>query len=316
MKNYGIGIDIGGTYIKSGIIRYDGTLVVTDKLQTPSESDPHYLVNTISCLISQMLRQTSIKRKEVIGVGIGSAGAVDRVRGEVCFAANLGMQKVPLAHLVEEETGFAVKIANDANCACVGEWKFGNGKAYSDIILVTLGTGVGSGIIIGNQLFEGNCGAGGEIGHMLLYKGGRQCSCGRRGCLEAYASATALVQITLEQMKKDKFTKLWNVLDESKMITPQVVFEMSKQDKLAKKIVDEYIQNLGEGLVDLCNVFRPQAIIIGGGMSAQGENLIAPLRQYVADHIFAKDTTPPVDVLQASLGNDAGVIGAASLFVD
>lgn len=316
MKNYVIGIDIGGTYIKSGIIKYDGTLVVTDKLQTPSESDPHYLVNTISCLISQMLRQTGIKRKEIIGVGIGSAGAVDRVRGEVCFAANLGIQKVPLAHLVEEETGFATKIANDANCACVGEWKFGNGKTYSDIILVTLGTGVGGGIIIGNQLFEGNCGAGGEIGHMLLYKGGRQCSCGRRGCLEAYASATALVQITLEQMKKDKFTKLWNVLDESKMITPQVVFEMSKQDKLAKKIVDEYIQNLGEGLVDLCNVFRPQAIIIGGGMSAQGENLIAPLRQYVADHIFAKDTTPPVDVLQASLGNDAGVIGAASLFVD
>ncbi|MBR5145942.1 MAG: ROK family protein [Clostridia bacterium] len=316
MKNYVIGIDIGGTYIKGGIIKYDGTLVAKDKLATPVDNGINEVVHTISRLIDSLIKQTGIKRKEVIGVGIGSAGAVDRVRGEVCFAANLGIQKVPLAHLIEEETGFRVKIANDANCACVGEWKFGNGKAYSDLILVTLGTGVGGGIILSNRLFEGNCGAGGEIGHMLLNKGGRQCSCGRKGCLEAYASATALVQITLEEMKKDKFTKLWNVLDEAKMITPQIIFEMAKTDKLAKKIVDDYIENLGEGLVDLCNIFRPQAIIIGGGMSAQGENLIAPLRDYVANHIFAKDTTPPVDVVQAKLGNDAGVIGAASLFVN
>ena len=315
MKNYIIGIDIGGTYIKSGIIKYDGTLVASEKMPTSAENGVNAVVETISALIESLLKQSGIKRKEVIGVGIGSAGAVDRVRGEVCFAANLGIQKVPLAHLIEEKTGFSTKIANDANAACVGEWKFGCGKDYSDLILVTLGTGVGGGIILGNQLFEGNCGAGGEIGHMLLYKGGRQCSCGRKGCLEAYASAKSLVQITLKEMQKDKFTKLWNVLDESKMITPQVIFEMAKQDELAKKIVDDYIANLGEGLVDLCNIFRPQAIIIGGGMSAQGENLIAPLRKYVAEHIFAKDTTPPVDVLQAKLGNDAGVIGAASLFV-
>lgn len=315
MKNYIIGIDIGGTYIKSGIIKFDGTLVASEKMPTSAENGVNAVVETISALIESLLKQSGIKRKEVIGVGIGSAGAVDRVRGEVCFAANLGIQKVPLAHLIEEKTGFSTKIANDANAACVGEWKFGCGKDYSDLILVTLGTGVGGGIILGNQLFEGNCGAGGEIGHMLLYKGGRQCSCGRKGCLEAYASAKSLVQITLEEMQKDKFTKLWNVLDESKMITPQVIFEMAKQDELAKKIVDDYIANLGEGLVDLCNIFRPQAIIIGGGMSAQGENLIAPLRKYVAEHIFAKDTTPPVDVLQAKLGNDAGVIGAASLFV-
>ena len=316
MKNYIIGIDIGGTYIKGGIIKYDGTLVASDKMPTYAENGVNDLVEIISRLVDSLIKQTGIKRKEIIGVGMGSAGAVDRARGEVCFAANLGIQKVPLAAMVEEKTGFRVKIANDANCACVGEWKFGGGKEYSDIILVTLGTGVGGGIIIGNQLFEGNCGAGGEIGHMLLYKGGRQCSCGRKGCLEAYASAKALVEIALEEMKKDKFTKLWNVLDESKMITPQVIFEMAKTDKLAKKIINDYIQNLGEGLVDLCNIFRPQAIIIGGGMSAQGENLIAPLRQYVADHIFAKDTTPPVDVLQAKLGNNAGIIGAASLFVN
>ena len=267
MKNYIIGIDIGGTYIKGGMIKYDGTLVASDKLPTYAENGVNDLVEIISRLVDGLIKQTGIKRKEIIGVGIGSAGAVDRARGEVCFAANLGIQKVPLAAMVEEKTGFRVKIANDANCACVGEWKFGGGKEYSDIILVTLGTGVGGGIIIGNQLFEGNCGAGGEIGHMLLYKGGRQCSCGRKGCLEAYASAKALVEIALEEMKKDKFTKLWNVLDESKMITPQVIFEMAKHDKLAKKIIDNYIQNLGEGLVDLCNIFRPQAIIIGGALS-------------------------------------------------
>lgn len=316
MKNYIIGIDIGGSYIKSGIVKYDGEIVASMKIPTPMSVGVGSMENVFKTIAARLTEQAGITKENIIGVGVGSAGAVDSSRGEVCFAANLTMERFPLASVAEEALGLPVKVANDANCACLGEWKFGSGKNFSDMILVTLGTGVGGGIIVDNKLLTGNRGAGGEIGHMLLCKGGRQCSCGRKGCFEAYVSGGALVSQTIEAMQKDRKTKLWKIMDESKMITPKLIFDMSREDKLAKKIVGDYIVNLAEGLVDLGNIFRPQAIIIGGGLSAQGDYLIAPVREYVNGHLFAKDTTPQVEILQAKLGNNAGVIGAASLFVN
>lgn len=316
MKNYIIGIDIGGSYIKSGIVKYDGEIVASMKIPTPLSVGVGSMENVFKTIAARLTEQAGITKENIIGVGVGSAGAVDSSLGEVCFAANLTMERFPLASVAEEALGLPVKVANDANCACLGEWKFGSGKNFSDMILVTLGTGVGGGIIVDNKLLTGNRGAGGEIGHMLLCKGGRQCSCGRKGCFEAYVSGGALVSQTIEAMQKDRKTKLWKIMDESKMITPKLIFDMSREDKLAKKIVGDYIVNLAEGLVDLGNIFRPQAIIIGGGLSAQGDYLIAPVREYVNGHLFAKDTTPQVEILQAKLGNSAGVIGAASLFVN
>ena len=316
MKNYIIGIDIGGSYIKSGIVKYDGEIVASMKIPTPMSVGVGSMENVFKTIAARLTEQAGITKENIIGVGVGSAGAVDSSLGEVCFAANLTMERFPLASVAEEALGLPVKVANDANCACLGEWKFGSGKNFSDMILVTLGTGVGGGIIVDNKLLTGNRGAGGEIGHMLLCKGGRQCSCGRKGCFEAYVSGGALVSQTIEAMQKDRKTKLWKIMDESKMITPKLTFDMSREDKLAKKIVGDYIVNLAEGLVDLGNIFRPQAIIIGGGLSAQGDYLIAPVREYVNGHLFAKDTTPQVEILQAKLGNNAGVIGAASLFVN
>lgn len=316
MKNYIIGIDIGGSYIKSGIVKYDGEIVASMKIPTPMSVGVGSMENVFKTIAARLTEQAGITKENIIGVGVGSAGAVDSSLGEVCFAANLTMERFPLASVAEEALGLPVKVANDANCACLGEWKFGSGKNFSDMILVTLGTGVGGGIIVDNKLLTGNRGAGGEIGHMLLCKGGRQCSCGRKGCFEAYVSGGALVSQTIEAMQKDRKTKLWKIMDESKMITPKLIFDMSREDKLAKKIVGDYIVNLAEGLVDLGNIFRPQAIIIGGGLSAQGDYLIAPVREYVNGHLFAKDATPQVEILQAKLGNNAGVIGAASLFVN
>ena len=316
MKNYIIGIDIGGSYIKSGIVKYDGEIVASMIIPTPMSVGVGSMENVFKTIAARLTEQAGITKENIIGVGVGSAGAVDSSLGEVCFAANLTMERFPLASVAEEALGLPVKVANDANCACLGEWKFGSGKNFSDMILVTLGTGVGGGIIVDNKLLTGNRGAGGEIGHMLLCKGGRQCSCGRKGCFEAYVSGGALVSQTIEAMQKDRKTKLWKIMDESKMITPKLIFDMSREDKLAKKIVGDYIVNLAEGLVDLGNIFRPQAIIIGGGLSAQGDYLIAPVREYVNGHLFAKDTTPQVEILQAKLGNNAGVIGAASLFVN
>ena len=316
MKNYIIGIDIGGSYIKSGIVKYDGEIVASMKIPTPMSVGVGSMENVFKTIAARLTEQAGITKENIIGVGVGSAGAVDSSLGEVCFAANLTMERFPLASVAEEALGLPVKVANDANCACLGEWKFGSGKNFTDMILATRGTGGGGGIIVDNKLLTGNRGAGGEIGHMLLCKGGRQCSCGRKGCFEAYVSGGALVSQTIEAMQKDRKTKLWKIMDESKMITPKLIFDMSREDKLAKKIVGDYIVNLAEGLVDLGNIFRPQAIIIGGGLSAQGDYLIAPVREYVNGHLFAKDTTPQVEILQAKLGNNAGVIGAASLFVN
>lgn len=316
MKNFIVGIDMGGTFIKGGVVDFNGNLICSTKTSTPIGMGANAIAQKIGQVAENMIKEAGLGKENVIGIGIGSPGIVDKQRGEVCFAANLDIRRVPLAAMVEELTSLPVKIANDANCACYGEWKFGSGKKYSDLILVTLGTGVGGGIIIDNKLIEGNGCAGGEIGHMLLYKGGNQCSCGRKGCFEAYVSSGALVRQTLEEMQHDRKTKLWKLLDESKMITPEVIFDMSEKDKLSKKIINDYIVNLSEGLVDLCNIFRPQAIILGGGISNQGDRLIKPVSEYVNEHVFAKDMTPKVDILQAHLGNNAGIVGAASLWAD
>lgn len=219
MKNYIIGIDIGGSYIKSGIVKYDGEIVASMKIPTPMSVGVGSMENVFKTIAARLTEQAGITKENIIGVGVGSAGAVDSSLGEVCFAANLTMERFPLASVAEEALGLPVKVANDANCACLGEWKFGSGKNFSDMILVTLGTGVGGGIIVDNKLLTGNRGAGGEIGHMLLCKGGRQCSCGRKGCFEAYVSGGALVSQTIEAMQKDRKTKLWKIMDESKMIT-------------------------------------------------------------------------------------------------
>ena len=198
MKNYIIGIYIGGSYIKSGIVKYDGEIVASMKIPTPMSVGVGSMENVFKTIAARLTEQAGITKENIIGVGVGSAGAVDSSLGEVCFAANLTMERFPLASVAEEALGLPVKVANDANCACLGEWKFGSGKNFSDMILVTLGTGVGGGIIVDNKLLTGNRGAGGEIGHMLLCKGGRQCSCGRKGCFEAYVSGGALVNMNGE----------------------------------------------------------------------------------------------------------------------
>lgn len=308
---YAIGIDLGGTFIKGGIVDKSGNIIFKDKTPTEANKGAEKIAENIALLCEKLLKKAGLKNEEV-QIGIGAPGFVDSEKGIVVLAENLGWENFPIAKILQERIGCKVKLGNDANAAALGETKFGSGKAYQNTVFVTLGTGVGGGVIIDGKLFEGVRSAGAELGHTVIKAGGEKCSCGRRGCLEAYASATALIRDTKRAMKKNQESKLWEIggLDE---VTGKTAFDYYDTDKTAKKVVDNYIKMLGVGLTNFANEFRPEAILLGGGVCAQGDSLIKPLQKIVNKEIFAGPLGPQVPVLKATLENDAGLLGAAAL---
>ena len=208
-----------------------------------------------------------------------------------------------------------MKIANDANVATLGEVKFGAAKGCNDAIMLTLGTGVGGGIVVGGKLVEGNESAGAELGHAVIVAGGEQCTCGRKGCLEAYASATALIRDTKRAMEAHKDSKMWEIgsLD---AVTGKTAFDYKETDVYAKEVVDNYVAMLACGIANFANIFRPDVVVLGGGVCAQGEVLTAPLQAIVNNEIFAGDLGPQVPIVIAKLGNSAGLLGGAALLID
>ncbi len=314
-KKLYIGIDLGGTFIKGGIVDGEGNIIIDGKVPTESEGGSETVAENIASLCGSLLKQAGISVSEVAGIGMGVPGMIDSERGEVVYSNNLGWEHFMISDRVSELTGLSVRIANDANVAALGETKFGCGKNYSNTVLVTLGTGVGGGIIIGGKLFEGNRSAGAEIGHSVIMAGGERCTCGRRGCLEAYASATALIRDTRRAMEKHPESSMWQVGGLDK-VDGRTAFDCMDSDACARGVVGNYINMLGVGLVNIANVFRPEAIMLGGGVCAEGERLTAPLREFMAKEIFAGDKGPKVEILTAELGNRAGLLGAAALLMD
>lgn len=303
-----IGVDIGGTTIKGVVTDESGKLY--GESSVPSAKGESIAENVIM-LCNKLSAEFEGKIK---GVGIGCAGVIDGANGVVVKANNLGLTNFPLAKIVGERLNIPVKMTNDANAAALGEAKFGAGKEYSDSIFVTLGTGVGGGVVIGGKLFEGNKSAGAEIGHMVIVKGGARCSCGRLGCFETYASATALNNRTKWAMEENPGSAMWQVCT-SEDATGKVAFDLKDVDIAANEVVEWYIKNLACGLVNLANIFRPQVIILGGGVSAQKEKLTIPLQAILDREVFAAQYAP-VKVICAALGTAAGGFGAAALFFE
>ncbi len=315
MSKYYIGIDLGGTFIKGGIVDIDGNILTDGKVPTESEKGADGVSKNIATLALSLLGKAGIDKSSAVGIGMGVPGMIDSERGEVVYSNNLGWEHFMIGEAVKKLTGLEVNIANDANVAALGETKFGCGKKYKNTVLVTLGTGVGGGIIIDGRLFEGNRSAGAEIGHSVIMAGGERCTCGRRGCLEAYASATALIRDTRRAMEKHPESSMWQV-GSLEAVDGRTAFDRMESDKTAKSVVNNYITMLGVGLVNIANVFRPEAIMLGGGVCAEGERLTAPLREFMAKEIFAGDKGPKVEILTAELGNRAGLLGAAALLMD
>ena len=246
---------------------------------------------------------------------MGSPGTLDVEHGMVNYANNLGWNNLPVASLMQEVLPYPVRLTNDANAAAYGEAKFGAGKSYETVIMLTLGTGVGGGIIINGQLFEGNQGKGGELGHTVIVLDGEQCTCGRKGCVEAYASATALIRETKKAMLSNRRSLMWKICPEIELVGGKVVFEAAAQgDKDAVNVLNNYIKYLGEGILNYCNIFRPNVVVLSGGVANAGAQLLNPLNEYIKERNYGYPMTPEVKVVPAELGYDSGKIGAAALF--
>ena len=314
IRKYYIGIDLGGTFIKGGIVDDLGNILISDKVPTESENGAGSVALNIANLCKRLLEQVNMTANDIVGIGMGVPGMIDSAKGEVVYSNNLDWEHFFISDEVKKQTRLPVKIANDANVAALGETKFGCGKDYNNTIMLTLGTGVGGGVIINGKLFEGNRSAGAELGHSVIVAGGEQCTCGRKGCLEVYASATALIRDTKRAMLADKQSKMWKI-GSIENVTGKTAFDYKDIDESARKVVEDYIEKLGAGITNIANEFRPEAVILGGGVCAQGDNLIKPLQDYVNKEIFAREKGPQVKILTASLGNRAGILGAVALLM-
>lgn len=313
MDKFYVGVDIGGTNIKLGVIDSAGNIIKKSKFSIEDDTTFSVVIAKIIDNINEIISDIPIEL--VGGIGLGIPGLIDTKNGLVVCSGNLNWTNEDVLTPLKNAFSYPIKIANDANVAALGEAKFGVGKAYSTSVFITLGTGVGSGIIIDGKIYDGNLGAGAELGHMVIEANGRPCTCGGWGCFEAYASATSLKEQTRLAMLENDDSLMWEI-GGVENISGKTAFLYSDKDESAKKVVDEYIDYLSVGIVNVANIFRPQAIILGGGVSYEGDKLLKPLNGKLSKRIFAGDLGPKVEILLATLRNDAGFMGAAALNID
>ena len=306
MKKYAFGADIGGTTIKLGLFETLGNLIEVWEIPTRIEENGKYILIDIAASIEEKLKEKKISKLDVEGIGMGVPGPVGR-DGNVLKCVNLGWGVFNVEKEMTTLTGFKAKAGNDANVAALGEMWQGGGKGYSDIVMVTLGTGVGGGVIIGGKILTGINGAAGEIGHIRMKDDEEfACGCGNKGCLEQYASATGLVRLAKRYFEKN--TK--NSILTGKEITAKEVFDAAKAgDAAALEITEEFGAYLGQALVNLAATVDPAVFVIGGGVSKAGDILLDIVRKYFYDHAFYGNQK--TKILLATLGNDAGIYGAA-----
>ncbi len=308
-----IGVDIGGMSVKVGLVDENGKIVSKSVLKTAST--PTKLIENLKIQINELLNNANLKIKDIHGIGIGCPGSVNGNTGVVELFPNLNWRNIPLVKLLKEYFDTKIRISNDANVAVLAETLFGCAKDFNSVVMFTLGTGVGSGIVIDKKLYEGNFSKGAEIGHTTLVLGGKDCTCGRKGCVEQYVSATALISQTKEAMKLNSDSYMWEYTDNDiENVNGKTAFECAKKgDKTAIKVVDTYLYYLAESMLNVFNTFRPEAFIIGGGVSAQGSFLIDKVTEYCEKFNYGYQSAPKTKILIATLGNDAGIVGAAAL---
>ena len=311
-----VGIDVGGTSIKGATIRENGEVLNRFSMPMDKFASPEETLGKLCDLVNETVN-THHKNEKISGIGIGIPGTFNKNTGVVMSCPNLPTwANFNLKAFMEERTKLYVKMVNDADAAALAEAKFGAGKDYNYLLMITLGTGVGGGIVIDKNLYNGNLGMGAELGHMVIELDGKECGCGRKGCFEAYASATALNRQTRDAMNANPNSLLHEVVKELGGLDARVPFIAEKRgDEVAKKVVENYIKYLSEGLLNYCNIFRPQIIVLSGGVANEGENLLGRVREYMKLHNYGMKKAPEVEIRQATMGYDAGKIGAAALYL-
>lgn len=311
-KNFCFGVDIGGTSVKIGLFHCDGTLVDKWEIKTRKEERGKYILADVAESVLKKMEEKNLNREQILGIGLGVPGPVQK-DSIICVSVNLGWGVLNVAEELSGLTGFPVKAANDANVAALGEMWQGGGKGYQNIVMVTLGTGVGGGIILNGQIVSGEHGAAGEIGHMTIEPREQEvCNCGKKGCLEQFASATGIVRMAKKMSKEYKEN---SVLKNQKEISAKSVLDGAKDgDVLCIQIMDQVAYYLGWALANVSVVMDPQAFVIGGGVSKAGDFLIEKIKQSYQKNAFSTSIEATFTI--AKLGNDAGIYGAAKLIVE
>lgn len=309
---YRIGIDLGGTNIAVGIVNENYEIVAQHSVPTGAERPAADVIADMAGAVETVAAKAGVQVSDCESIGIGSPGTCDSENGVVVRAYNLQWFDVPLCRMLEERFHIPVRLSNDANCAALAETVAGAARGCRNMVLITLGTGVGGGIIINGKIHAGMRSAGAELGHILLVLDGEPCTCGRRGCWEAYASATALIRQTKEAAKANPDSLLAKIPTEE--ITGRTVFDAADQgDAVAEEVIGRYCVYIAAGFTDLVNALAPEMILLGGGISRQGERILAPIRAYVANNCFGQHEGAIPVIQAAQLGNEAGIIGAAAL---
>ncbi len=308
-----IGIDFGGTNISAGLVDEDG--VILTKATTPTMNGRPYedIFDDIKMLCDKVMEDAGEDISNVGYIGIGIPGSIDRKKGTLKYANNLSFSDINIVEEMQKRVALPVYIENDANCAAIGENICGASKGENSVIYITIGTGVGVGIILNGKLFNGTFGGGGEAGHMVIVANGEKCTCGRYGCWEAYASASALTREGRMAAAKYPNGEIYRLSDGNiKLITAKMVFDAADNgDETAMEIIDDFVKYVAIGVVNLINIFQPEAVVIGGGVCAQGDKLTEPLKKICAEKVYGGELKTRISI--ASLGNDAGIIGAALL---
>ncbi len=318
---YNLGIDLGGMSVKVGVVDENNAIIGKAAVPTNSPNQPPRpaddIMDDIAVACKLAVENAGVDFEDVRHIGLGCPGSVNSETGMLEFSGNLGMQNYPVSAKLEERLNRKVFVENDANAAAFGESIAGAARDARNAVCVTLGTGVGGGIIIDGKIYSGSNYAGGELGHMVIVADGRPCTCGRRGCWEAYASATALIHQTQVKMLDNKDSEMWKLADgDLRNVNGRTAFDAYRLgDKAGSEVVDKYISYIACGLTNVINIFQPDIICIGGGISKEGDTLTAPLMSYVNADRFGKNLAKQTEIVVAQLGNDAGIIGAANLYL-
>ncbi len=312
---YRLGIDLGGTNIVAGVVDGEYHVLAKAACKTAMPRPAEQIAEDMASVAKQAVENAGLTLSDIDAMGVGSPGSIDPVNGVITYANNLDFYNVPMAEMLKERLGTEFYLENDANAAAYGEYIAGVGKGTRNFIAVTLGTGVGGGVIIDGKIYSGSNNAGAELGHIVINMAGEICTCGRQGCWEAYASATALIRQTKQAMIRYPYSVMWELCKgELAAVSGRTAFDaMRAGDDVGRRVVECYLEYVGIGISNVINIFQPDVLCIGGGISKEGDTLLKPIQAYVQGENYARSLQKNTQIKIAALGNDAGIIGAAYL---
>lgn len=313
MANY-VGIDLGGTNIKAGVVTDEGKLLNKVTCKTNADRPMEDIIHDMGRLAADAVKDAGLEVSDIEAIGIGSPGTPDNDEGLLVYSNNLPFVMAPMRKLIREVIDLPVYIDNDANCAAMAEAVAGAAKGAKDSVTITLGTGVGAGVIVDGKIYSGFNQAGSEFGHTVLVSGGIECPCGRKGCFEQYASASALARMTREAAEKNPYSLLNKVYEQQGEWNAQIAFiAMRDGDETAKEVVDTYTSYLADGLANAINAFMPEVLVVGGGVCNEGDPLLIPMREKTMSRPYFGPGVKKTRIELAQMGNDAGIVGAAMM---